>query len=273
MPEDPNTKMDELLRKYAEERRKVADPQMHPATRKMLQGEVSRVYPRSSGGEGWLGKMRSFWPQYAIGLAAVIVLLGLIIPGQLSKAKLNSRKTVVSDAESDRAVKESIAPAAPSERKDLGQEVQLKNEAADKKAVRELAEDNRSALSASAERGTSMRGLVGEPALKPDSVKQGENEMLLNSIPVNGQKGERALAEAPVELRKQEESKSLANAPTARDESSIYKFGGQGGAEPVGAVAEKRKLSLAAIQKAAELNNLGMRCGQNLCRCRRIIRY
>jgi hypothetical protein len=39
MPDEPNKKMDEMLRSYAEERRKAPETPLHQATRNMLQGE------------------------------------------------------------------------------------------------------------------------------------------------------------------------------------------------------------------------------------------
>src|SRR6185503_20209208 len=112
MPDDLNNKMDEMLRNYAQQRRNVPDPQMHPATRKVLQGEVARLYKKEEKKPGFLGKMGRFWPQYAIGLAAVVVLLGVILPGQLgSKSKLKANKPAVvqTTSESDKERSEVIS--------------------------------------------------------------------------------------------------------------------------------------------------------------------
>jgi len=54
MPDEPNKKMDEMLRAYADERRKEPDLQLHPATRNLLQGEVTRAFGSASAGvTGW----------------------------------------------------------------------------------------------------------------------------------------------------------------------------------------------------------------------------
>jgi hypothetical protein len=76
MPEDPNNRMDEMLKTYAEQRRKNPDIQIHPATRRMLQDEVARVYPSSQKKSGALEVLRRFWPQLAIGGA--LALIGLV---------------------------------------------------------------------------------------------------------------------------------------------------------------------------------------------------
>jgi hypothetical protein len=76
MPEDPNNRMDEMLKAYAEQGRKKPDIQIHPATRRMLQDEVARVYPPSQKRSGVLEMLRRFWPQLAIGGA--LALIGLV---------------------------------------------------------------------------------------------------------------------------------------------------------------------------------------------------
>src|SRR5436190_8540041 len=87
MPDDLNNKMDEMLRNYAQARRNVPEPQMHPATRNMLQGEVARIYKKEKK-HSFFGRMGKFWWQYAIGFTAVVVLLAAVLPGQLgSRAK------------------------------------------------------------------------------------------------------------------------------------------------------------------------------------------
>lgn len=74
MPDDPNKKMDELLKAYAQERRKAPEPTLHPATRKMLQGEVARVLGSADPQRSWLHRFRSFWPQIAFGTSLCLIL-------------------------------------------------------------------------------------------------------------------------------------------------------------------------------------------------------
>jgi hypothetical protein len=53
MPETPNNKMDELLRKHADKRRQDASGfSLHPATRRLLQGEVQRQFPKPGAATG-----------------------------------------------------------------------------------------------------------------------------------------------------------------------------------------------------------------------------
>jgi hypothetical protein len=94
MPDEPNKKMDEMLRAYADERRKESDLQLHPATRNLLQGEVTRVFGSTSAGvTGWR-KFRAFWPQIAFAgslcLVFGIAVLSLRQPAGLSEEKASN---------------------------------------------------------------------------------------------------------------------------------------------------------------------------------------
>jgi hypothetical protein len=91
MADEPNNSMDELLRSYAEDRRKAPEVPLHPATRNMLQAEVRRVYgpapaPETSrSSRNWLLR---FWPHFAVGVAACAALIvGLVSIDQQSKTK------------------------------------------------------------------------------------------------------------------------------------------------------------------------------------------
>src|SRR5688500_421162 len=79
MPDEPNKKMDELLRAYAQQRRKTPELPLHPATRQMLQGEVTRVYGKEAGGRSWWMRLRAFWPQIAFGAALSAVLVVAVL--------------------------------------------------------------------------------------------------------------------------------------------------------------------------------------------------
>lgn len=74
MADEPNKKMDEILRAYAEERRKAPELYLHPATRRMLHGEVSRTIGKPEGRRSWRDRLRAFWPQIAFGGALCFVL-------------------------------------------------------------------------------------------------------------------------------------------------------------------------------------------------------
>jgi hypothetical protein len=77
MPDEPNKKMDEMLRAYAQERRKGADVQLHPATRNMLQGEVRRVFGREER-RPWWRRLRAFWPQLTFA-GSMCLIMGIAI--------------------------------------------------------------------------------------------------------------------------------------------------------------------------------------------------
>ena len=99
MPDDPNKKMDELLKAYAQERRKAPEPNLHPATRKMLQGEVSRVLGSANPQRSWLHRFRTFWPQIAFGTSLCLI-LGIAVfslrqpPPSPAQQKLSDEKAL-----------------------------------------------------------------------------------------------------------------------------------------------------------------------------------
>src|SRR6188508_2367227 len=99
MPDDPNKKMDELLKAYAQERRKAPEPNLHPATRKMLQGEVSRVLGSANPQRSWFYRFRSFWPQIAFGTSLCLI-LGIAVfslrqpPRPTERQMLSDEKTL-----------------------------------------------------------------------------------------------------------------------------------------------------------------------------------
>src|SRR4051794_25950241 len=78
MPSEPNRKMDELLRGYARQRRAQAGPppEIHPATRHLLQSEVARTY--GQGGppsRKYALALPNFWPRLLLGMTGVAVIL------------------------------------------------------------------------------------------------------------------------------------------------------------------------------------------------------
>jgi hypothetical protein len=77
MPDEPNKKMDEMLRTYAQERRKGVDVQLHPATRNLLQGEVRRVFGTEER-RPWWKRLRAFWPQLTFA-GSMCLIMGIAI--------------------------------------------------------------------------------------------------------------------------------------------------------------------------------------------------
>lgn len=78
MADEPNKRMDETLRAYADERRKAPGVPLHPATRKLLQDEVARIHAPARPRGGWMNHLRTFWPQLAFG-GSLCVILGLAV--------------------------------------------------------------------------------------------------------------------------------------------------------------------------------------------------
>lgn len=79
MPPEPDNKMDDLLKTYAKKRRDEAGApfELHPATRKLLQGEAAKLRPKApERRESWFSALLAFWPRYALA-ATVFVVLGL----------------------------------------------------------------------------------------------------------------------------------------------------------------------------------------------------
>ena len=80
MPSEPDNKMDDLLRTYARKRREDAgaSPELHPATRRLLQAEAAslRFRPAASPKRGWTW-LAAYWPRVAIptGLFAVLAVV------------------------------------------------------------------------------------------------------------------------------------------------------------------------------------------------------
>jgi hypothetical protein len=93
MPDDPNRNVGEQLAAWARKRREEegAPFELHPATRKMLQDEVARTFPKKSDERaaepgGW---WKLFWPRFSLvsGLCvALVAVVGLLMPS-LSKSK------------------------------------------------------------------------------------------------------------------------------------------------------------------------------------------
>ena len=157
MAEEPNKRMDEGLRAYADKRRQEAGGAMelHPATRQMLQAEVARTYKQAARAS-WLQRVVMFWPRIAFGAACVAITLTLVLllqpreqmmemaqatppPGGFARdarlADKEAAERIAPDGYADaRAPAPSIAPAMPG--KSLDQ--LAKNEADGLKAKSEV---------------------------------------------------------------------------------------------------------------------------------------
>src|SRR5205809_992969 len=96
MPAEPdNSKIEELLKAYAKKRREEmgAPMELHPAVRKMLQGEAARQRPAPAPErKGFFSSFVQFWPRFAVAGAAVVLLSLVLVninqhpnPGEATK--------------------------------------------------------------------------------------------------------------------------------------------------------------------------------------------
>jgi hypothetical protein len=117
MPSDePNKKMDDLLKAYATKRREQPPPELHAVSRKLLQDEVRRTFGaekrQGSGGHFWN------WPRVAVGLcAAGLVIVVAVIsfrapsPASLSQFRFEQRVAPSSVSQLSGEADKSSAPA------------------------------------------------------------------------------------------------------------------------------------------------------------------
>ena len=80
MADELNKRMDEMLKAYADRRRQEAGPalELHPATRQMLQAEVTRTYKQAPQ-RSWLQRMITFWPRVAFAATCLAITLTLVL--------------------------------------------------------------------------------------------------------------------------------------------------------------------------------------------------
>src|SRR5512145_2991977 len=86
--------IEKLLRRYAQKRRDEggAPSPLHPATRRLLQGEVARQYPKSAANEkpasatGFFALLVRRWT-YAVGIFVVLGISAAVLLPSLSKSK------------------------------------------------------------------------------------------------------------------------------------------------------------------------------------------
>jgi hypothetical protein len=116
MADEPNNKMDETLKAYARKRREEAGAplEIHPATRRLLQGEVARLRgsqaARSAPGGGWI----RFLPRLGFALSICIVLA--VVVWSLRPPASSYEMTAAGESEQQTAVfydREMDAPAKP----------------------------------------------------------------------------------------------------------------------------------------------------------------
>lgn len=134
MASDPERPIEKLLRACGEKRREDAGAplELHPATRRLLQGEAARQFakpaaePRPAG-----GSFRQWWPRLAWslgGVAALAALVLVLIPPRAEKSELLAKNefyfrrehaaeaptSVPADRDSAKSLAQSVATPAPS---------------------------------------------------------------------------------------------------------------------------------------------------------------
>lgn len=75
MPPEGHDKIEQLLREHAERRRTEAGAplELHPATRRLLLGEVARLFPRLGGRRPWHHFKTRLWPRFSFGFTSVAI--------------------------------------------------------------------------------------------------------------------------------------------------------------------------------------------------------
>lgn len=80
MPPEGHDKIEQLLREHTERRRTEAGAplELHPATRRLLLGEVARLFPRLEGRRPWHHFKTRLWPRFSFGFTtlAIFALVG-----------------------------------------------------------------------------------------------------------------------------------------------------------------------------------------------------
>jgi hypothetical protein len=156
MADEPNKRMDDMLKAYADRRRQDAGGpiELHPATRQMLQAEVARTY-KEVPAASWLQRTIAFWPRVAFATACLVITLTLVLivlprrtvtqMAQTKEAEILTRDSRLADKEkadsfalSDSPVPaESTAPITPGK---SFEQLAKKNEVDELKAKSEVAE-------------------------------------------------------------------------------------------------------------------------------------
>jgi hypothetical protein len=112
MAETPNNNIEKQLRDYAAQRRAAAgQPEMHPATRQLLQAEVKQQFGSTTEPahpRGW----RVLWPRFAMALSVLAVIAVAVVV--LQKESQPAVTFDLAKNEIDRESEAALAPPAPS---------------------------------------------------------------------------------------------------------------------------------------------------------------
>jgi len=98
MPNEPDNKMDDLLKAYAQKRKADAGGplELHPATRRLLQAEAARLRPKpEEKRDSWFNTQLAHWPRLAFGtgvLAVLGVTVWMLIPARQTEQMLLAKQ-------------------------------------------------------------------------------------------------------------------------------------------------------------------------------------
>ncbi len=174
MPSDPDNKMDELLKSYAKKRRDEAGdpPEMHPATRRLLQAEIAKLRPEPSAlPVPWWQNLLMFWPRLAFA-TGVFIVLGVAAWSLMDSMKQGAAESQL--ARNDRPLEEkaaSFAEERESLRDDTGlaaKPVELAKEVDAKSRTESLADLARSSVG-----GREDEGRLKQKVLEPAKTESG----------------------------------------------------------------------------------------------------
>src|SRR4051812_45491968 len=115
MSTEPERDIEKQLKAYAKQRRKDAgtDMELHPATRRLLQGEVVRLSPKASENPGHTKLLSRFWPRLAFA-GSIFILLGIGTWALLQDHSSKVRFTMAENRPVDeRKSSSQIYPATP----------------------------------------------------------------------------------------------------------------------------------------------------------------
>lgn len=125
MASEPNNNAEsaeEQVKRYAAERRGQGAPELHPATRRLLQGEVARLYGRQGGAvrTGWRRWLLAPGFAWALGLAVVAGMTLLVVREAGPRRRTEEGTTVAEKVETqpkalDQMVKNEAAAASKAE--------------------------------------------------------------------------------------------------------------------------------------------------------------
>src|SRR5436190_9116078 len=107
MPPEGSNKSEELLKRYAKERQEQApNLRLHPATRRLLQGEVTRQFEKKSENRGWFAWLGIMRGRLAIGTA-----LGAVVVTGVCVWWNNQKPQPMDMAKAERTETESVLPS------------------------------------------------------------------------------------------------------------------------------------------------------------------